>query len=425
MLMSRTNRRRTIWIAAAVLLAALLALAGCGKEDKPSASADNGAAAQTPPPADPIQAQIAKMTLEEKIGQLLLVGIDGYELNEPVKELIETYHVGGFILYKPNIKDGRQLQQLTGALKEANRAANGIPLWLSVDEEGGRVSRMPDELTDIPSALAIGKANKPELSLQIGQTLGDMLSAYGLNMDFAPVLDVNSNPNNPVIGDRSFGSSAELVGRLGVQTMKGLQSRDVIPVVKHFPGHGDTSVDSHVGLPVVRHDLNRLRSLELKPFGEAVKAGADAVMVAHLLLPELDAKAPASFSRAVITDLLRKEMGFTGVVVTDDLTMGAITAHYDLAQVAVQSIAAGSDVLLVGHGREQELSVFRAVKDAVQAGTLPVSRIEESVYRILKLKQRYRLADSPAPQADPAALNSRIRSVLKQLEAGAPAAVKK
>ncbi|CAG7650072.1 beta-N-acetylhexosaminidase [Paenibacillus allorhizosphaerae] len=420
----RTGNRRNTYLLSVVLMAVLTAVSGCGK-DKPPAPEGSGATIHTPQPEDSIKAQIAKMTLDEKIGQLLLVGLDGDELSEPVKELIVTYHVGGFILYKNNVKDGRQLQQLTGALKEANRAVSGIPLWMSVDEEGGRVTRMPDELVKIPSAQKIGKANKPEVSLQIGQTLGDMLSAYGLNMDFAPVLDVNSNPNNPVIGDRSFGNNAELVGKLGMQTMKGLQSRNVIPVVKHFPGHGDTSVDSHVGLPIVNHDLDRLRSLELKPFGEAVRAGADAVMVAHILLPKLDSAAPASFSKAVVTDLLRKEMGFEGVVITDDLTMGAVVQHYDLAKAAVQSIAAGSDVLLVGHGREQELSVFRAVKDAAQAGTLPMQRIEESVYRILTLKQRYRLTDNQIPQADPAALNSRIRSVLGLLEAGASSGLKK
>jgi beta-N-acetylhexosaminidase len=234
-------------------------------------------------------------------------------------------------------------------------------------------------------------------------------------MDFAPVLDVNSNPNNPVIGDRSFGTTADLVSRVGVTFMKGLQSQQVASVVKHFPGHGDTSVDSHIDLPVINHDLDRLRSLELKPFGEAINNDADAVMVAHILMSKLDAKDPASFSPAVITDLLRKELGFKGVVITDDLTMGAIVKNYDIGQVGVRAIEAGADVLMVGHGFDAETKVYDAVKNAVENGALDETLIDNSVYRILKLKEKYGITDEKKIQVDPDGLNAELRAALKRL----------
>lgn len=231
-------------------------------------------------------------------------------------------------------------------------------------------------------------------------------------MDFAPVLDINSNPKNPVIGNRAFGATLDIVRDLGIETMKGIQSENVIPVVKHFPGHGDTSVDSHVGLPTVNNDLNRLESFELVPFREAIEEGADAVMIAHILLPKIDKENPSSLSKDIITDILRNKLEFDGVVITDDMTMGAISKNYNVNEAAVKSINAGTDIVLVCHGYEKAIEVINSVKDAVIKGEISEERVNESVYRILKLKNKYNLKDEITDSVDVDKINNKIRTLL-------------
>ncbi|CAK4834006.1 unnamed protein product [Aphanomyces euteiches] len=233
-------------------------------------------------------------------------------------------------------------------------------------------------------------------------------------MDYAPVMDINSNPNNPVIGDRSFGADAKLVGKLGVQTMLGIQAQKIAAVVKHFPGHGDTSVDSHLDLPVVQTDLKRLRTFEWLPFEAAIKNNVDAVMVAHILLPKIDPDHPASFSKTVITDYLRNELKFNGVVMTDDMTMGGIVNHYDLKDAAAQSIIAGSDVIMVAHDYEKAKEVLSNLKSKVDIGELSEERIEQSVYRILQLKLKYAIQDQAHENTDITPINDEIKRVLSQ-----------
>lgn len=366
------------------------------------------------PVSDLISEQIGRMTLDEKIGQMVIVGFDGYAINDQVRAMVRDYHVGGFILYGYNVENSSQLLALINWLKNIN-SVNKIPLFISVDEEGGRVSRMPAELRKFPSNEIIGRANNGDLSYRIGNVIAKEIKAFGFNMNFAPVLDINSNPNNPVIGDRSFGSNAQIVSKLGVQTMKGLQAGGVIPVVKHFPGHGDTSVDSHVGLPYVNHDLNRLKSFELVPFQDAIRNQADAVMVAHILLNKIDPSNPSSMSRIVITDILRTQMNFNGVVVTDDMTMGAIVNNYDIGAAAVKSVNAGSDIILVSRGYGNEVKVIDALKRAAENGSIPQQRINESVYRILKLKQKYNLKDTVINSVDINKINNEIGAVLQQI----------
>ena len=359
---------------------------------------------------DKIKEQIMGMSLDEKIGQMVIVGLDGYAVDEHARQMIEEYNVGGFILFKSNIQNSSQMLGFLNSLKRVNQS-NKVPLFLSVDEEGGRVSRLPDEFLKIPSNRTIGKLNNSSVSHQVGSIIGEELKSFGMNMDFAPVLDINSNPKNPVIGDRSFGTTPELVSKLGVQTMKGLQSKNIIPVIKHFPGHGDTSTDSHVGLPRVNNDLKRLRSFELRPFRDAIENGAEAVMVAHILLPKIDPKNPASFSRTIISDILRTEMNYDGVVITDDFTMGAIVKNYNIGQAAVKSVLAGSDIVLVCHDFEKEKTVISALRNAAQSGQLPMDRIDKSVTRILQLKQEHGITDDPAKSVDPKPINDKIRSL--------------
>lgn len=362
---------------------------------------------------DPIQEQIEQMTLAEKIGQMVMMGVEGTSVSEQTKELMEQYHVGGVILYQNNISDKTQTTAFLNELKQINAKLNPIPLWLGLDQEGGRVNRMPANYTKLPTNRAIGKINNLDFSRKIGDILGKELQSVGFNMDFAPVLDINSNPNNPVIGDRSFGANAEVVSKLGVQTMLGIQAQKVAAVVKHFPGHGDTSVDSHLDLPVVQTDLKRLRSFEWLPFQAAIKHQVDAVMVAHILLPKLDPDHPASFSKVIITDYLRKELQFNGVVITDDMTMGGIVNHYQLKDAAVQAVEAGCDVIMVAHEYDKAKEVLTNLKSHVESGALSMEKIDQSVYRILQLKLKYALQDQGVQSADVAPINKEIKSLLE------------
>lgn len=359
------------------------------------------------------EAIINQMSLDEKIGQMIFAGISGTSANQKTKELIHKYKIGGIILYAENIETSKQTLQLLNQLKMENED-NPQPLLLGIDQEGGDVSRLPKEIIHIPTNQEIGARNNSQFSYEIGTLLGKELNAFGFNLNFAPVLDVNSNPNNPVIGDRSFSNDTDVVSKLGIKTMKGIQSQNVISVIKHFPGHGDTSVDSHLNLPVVDKSLEQLDELELLPFKEAIDNGADAVMIAHLLLPKIDGKFPSSMSKKVITDILREQLAFDGVVISDDMTMNAITNNYDMKEAAVESVLAGSDIILVAHDYNKIIATVDALKQAVIKGEISEDRINESVRRIIGLKNKYTIRDKKVKSIDIETLNQFIRNILNQ-----------
>ncbi|MFS0820240.1 beta-N-acetylhexosaminidase [Bacillus sp. 1P02SD] len=352
------------------------------------------------------------LSLDKKIGQMIFAGITGTKMNSKMNELVANYHVGGIIFNGDNLESPNQTVTYVNQIKKANES--DIPLFFGVDQEGGRISKLPGGLLDFPTNLEIGKRNNPSLSFEIGTLLGKELQAFGFNVDFAPVLDVNSNPDNPVIGDRSFSSNPDIVSSLGIQTMKGLQSQSIVSVVKHFPGHGDTRADSHLELPKVNKTRAELESLELIPFREAVEEGADMVMIAHILVPSHDQTFPSSMSKKIMTDLLRNDLGFKGVIITDDLTMKAITNEYDIGAAAVQSIKAGSDIVMVAHNYQHVVAVRNAIKKAVINGEISEQRIDESVGRILQLKEKYKLSDSPVGPVKIDVLNQAIEQVLSR-----------
>lgn len=358
--------------------------------------------------------QIVKnMSLNEKIGQMILSGIYGTKYTEELKNLVQQYKIGGFIFYSDNLKSKQQSVKLINSLKQSNQN-NPLPILFGVDQEGGRISRLPGNIGTIPSSAQIGKQNNPEFSYEIGQILGEQVKTFGFNLDFAPVLDINSNPKNPVIGDRSFGKNASIVSKLGIQTMKGIQSENIIPVVKHFPGHGDTSVDSHLELPVVNKSYQNLKAFELIPFKNAIMQKADVVMIAHILLPKIDSKYPSSMSKKVVTNILRNDMQFNGVVMTDDMTMDAIGNHFDLAKASVKSIQAGSDIIMVAHDTNKVKTVFKAIQTAVKEGTISEARINQSVKRIIVLKQKYKIDQKPVPNYSTDELVEKTNKVLKK-----------
>ncbi|MEH6908529.1 beta-N-acetylhexosaminidase [Neobacillus drentensis] len=371
-----------------------------------------------PPKKDPIQEQLNKMTLNEKIGQMIIAGFDGITVNSNTQNLINKYKPGGLILYQTNVKDAAQLVNLTNAIKTVN-SKNKVPLFISVDQEGGRVHRMPTSIQNTPSARTIGNKNDEKYAYNIGKVIAYELQAFGFNTDFAPVLDIQSNPKNTVIGDRSFGSNSSIVSNLGVSMMKGIGSGKIIPVIKHFPGHGDTSVDSHLELPFVLNDLTRLKKVELVPFNNAIKDHADMVMIAHILVKKIDPNYPASMSKTIITNLLRKQSGFGGVVITDDMTMGAIAKHYNLKDAAVRAVNAGSDIILVGHGMDNVATVYKSIYSAVKNHTISEDTINKSVYRILTLKHKYNINNNKVAPVNVNNLNNRITKTISNASVSA------
>ena len=355
---------------------------------------------------------LARMTLEQKVGQVFMLGFEGTSLNASNRALIQGLHLGGVTLFARNIDNGPQLARLDADLQTI---ADPVPLFISVDQEGGLVVRVTDGATIFPGSMAIGATGDLALARQVAEASANELLAIGVNMDLAPDVDVNTNPLNPVIGVRSFGSNVDLVSQFGTETIRTIQASGVSAVAKHFPGHGDTAVDSHRDLPVVPHPLERLQSLELVPFKAAMQAGVDGIMTAHLYLPQIEPQQdlPATLSRTVLTGMLREQLGFQGLILTDALDMDAIKKDRTAADAAVQAFEAGADMLLIaGITAEDRLHLGEgppALLAAVRSGRVSEARLDASVLRILEAKARRGVLPGvvSAPSApDMAVLNS-------------------
>lgn len=334
---------------------------------------------------DEIMIRINEMTLDEKIGQMILSGFNGTDFNDELDTLINDLKVGGVILFSRNIEDSNQLKKLNLDIEEANK---NIPVFISIDEEGGRVNRLAKNIKTFESAKSIGDKGDIKYAYENGKEIGKTLKEHKINMNFAPVLDIYSNSKNTVIGDRAFGNNEKIVETMGISTMQGLKDEEVIPVIKHFPGHGDTEVDSHIGLPVVEKSIDQLYDFEFVPFKKAIESGADAVMVSHILMKQIDDKNPATLSYDLITGILRNDMKFSNIIITDDMCMKAITNRLSVEEASIKSIKAGSDIVLIGSDISKTKSVIEKIKLAVERNEISEKRIDESVYRILKLKEK-------------------------------------
>ncbi|MET9111382.1 glycoside hydrolase family 3 protein [Streptomyces zhihengii] len=361
---------------------------------------------------DRLKRLIARMSLEEKIGQLFVMRVYGHSATAPdqadidanlkeigvrtAAELIERYHVGGIIYFAwaHNTRDPHQIAELSNGIQRAGLAqSTPVPLLISTDQEHGIVARVGKPATLVPGAMALGAGGSRSDARTAARIAGSELAAMGIVQNYAPVADVNVNPANPVIGVRSFGSEPDAVSRMVAAQVRGYQGAGIAATSKHFPGHGDTSVDSHTGIPVITHTREEWERIDAPPFRAAIEAGIDSIMTAHIQFPALDpSNDPATLSRPILTGILREELGYDGVVVTDALNMEGVRIKYGDDRVPVLALLAGVDQLL----NPPDLAVaWNAVLAAVRGGELSVARIEESILRILRLKERLGLLRDP------------------------------
>jgi beta-N-acetylhexosaminidase len=408
----------TVASATASALLAVVAFAPAALADKP----DHADRTRLGPPLHAkegfLRATLARMTLEEKVGQLFFTDAVGrhahdssgaatnqrrFGVDTPA-EVVQKFHLGGFLYFASNITDPTQLNAFSNSLQEvAVGEPAGIPLSLTIDQETGIVARMQAPATEFPGNMAMGATRSADLAEQVWTIVGEELDAAGVNWNFAPVLDVNTNPANPVIGLRSFGEDPTLVGDLGTAAIQAMQATGVSATIKHFPGHGDTAVDSHFGLPLVDYDLDTLMDVHVAPFARAIDDGVDAVMTAHMVVTAVDPDLPSTLSPKFLTGLLRDGLGFDGLIVTDALNMAALADFWTQDEIAVMALEAGADVLLLP--ADLQLA-YDGVIEAIDTGRISVKRVEASVRRILETKYDRGLFHDPL--ADPALVDSVI-----------------
>ena len=301
--------------------------------------------------------------------------------------MAREFSLGGVVLFSRNIEAPEQVAELSIDLQGLT---SDSPLWVSVDQEGGRVARLRKPFTEWPPMAVLGRSGSVDLASRFAAALAAELRAVGITLDYAPVLDIHTNPKNPVIGDRALADDADLVARLGEAIVRGLQDNGVAACGKHFPGHGDTSVDSHLDLPLVEHPPDRIRRVECVPFRAAIRADVAFIMTAHVLVPALDEERPATLSSRIVQAILRDELGYRGVILSDDLEMKAIARAYEIPEAAVQAVAAGCDALLVCSGDAGvQAATLEALVHAVEDGRIAYSRIEDALKRLRHAKERF------------------------------------
>ncbi|HXG55115.1 MAG TPA: beta-N-acetylhexosaminidase [Vicinamibacterales bacterium] len=330
---------------------------------------------------------MSKKDLRKHVGQLAIAGFAGHSIPADLKALAREFDLGGVIFFARNIESPEQVADMA---REAQSLTRELPLWVSVDQEGGRVARLKAPFTIWPPMATMGRSGDEGLVERFARALAAELTAVGISLDYTPVLDILTNPDNPVIGDRALATTAADVARLGRVIIRTLQANGIAACGKHFPGHGDTSTDSHFELPLIEHPPDRIDRVELVPFRAAIEAGVASIMMAHILIPALDAELPATLSRRLVTEMLKEEMGYDGLVLSDDLEMKAIGDRYGMEEATVMSIAAGCDaVLMCGAEQEPQARALEAVIHAVEGGGLAEKRMEDALVRHRRVKERF------------------------------------
>lgn len=339
------------------------------------------------------------LATRRNIGQLLVGSLPGTSIPVELRALAREFDLGGVIIFSRNIEAPEQVVELAA---EGEALGRTIPAWVSVDQEGGRVARLKAPFTVWPPMATLGRAGAEAEALagRFAAALAAELTAVGITLDYAPVLDILTNPANPVIGDRALADRADEVSRLGRVIIRTLQAAGVAACGKHFPGHGDTSTDSHHALPLVEHPPDRLRAIEFEPFRAAIAERVAFIMTAHVLVPSLDEAVPATLSPKIVQALLREELRFDGVILGDDLEMKAVSALYPVPEAAVAAIRAGCDGVLVCSGDiDLQARALEALVRAVESGTIPAARLDDAFSRLRRAKERFLLGARPGPGA--------------------------
>ena len=331
------------------------------------------------------------------IGQFLIGSMPDRTVPVEMRSLAREFDLGGVILFSRNIEAPEQVAELAA---ESEALGRTTPAWVSVDQEGGRVARLTEPFTKWPPMATLGRAGREgeALAARFAKALASELRAVGITLDYAPVLDLHTNPKNPVIGDRALSERADEVARLGCVIIKTLQESGVAACGKHFPGHGDTRTDSHLELPLVEHPPDRLRAIEFEPFRAAIAEHVAFIMTAHVLVPSLDDERPATLSPKVVQALLRDELGFEGVILSDDLEMKAVSARSPVPESAVEAIRAGCDAILVCSGDlDLQARTLEALVRAVESGTITAARCDDAFMRLRRVKERFLMGERPGP----------------------------
>lgn len=356
---------------------------------------------------------IKDLSLEEKIGQLFMIGLEE-KTDEQIKNLIQENKIGGIILYKGNYSTYEEMLSYVNKIKKTNRK-NNIPIFISIDQEGGRVNRMPLEIEKIRNATKIAETKNVELVRESGRIIGEMLNKTGVSMDYAPVLDIRRFEEKHAIGNRCYGENKEDVSKYGIEVMKQMQNEKIIPVVKHFPGHGLTKKDSHFRIPRIKEKTEVLEKEDMVPFENAIKEGAEAIMIGHLIIEDVDKKYPASLSKEVIQKYLIEKYNYKGLIITDDLKMMAIRLHYNIKKAVVKAIEAGNDIVMIGMPYKKLKKIISYVIKQVEDGKIDIEKINKSVEKIIKIKEKYNIVDNEAKGFDIQEMNQRIKMLNEKL----------
>lgn len=339
--------------------------------------------------------------MREKIGPSLIIGIQGTSLNDDEKTFLVRENIGGIILFKRNFESPRQLFDLATELRSlAKRKGDKVPFFVSVDQEGGRVSRFRAPFTEWPPMGTVGKIDSATVAFKVGQVLAQELAAVGVNLNFAPSVDIFTNPKNTVIGDRALGSDPETVAKLGSAVVRGMIKGGVIPVAKHFPGHGNTLIDSHEELPIENKTLEEIEKTELVPFKQVFRARLNIVMSSHLLFPKIDPEWPVSLSEIFLKNILRDQLRFRGLVITDDLDMKALTKHHAKGAIAVRALQAGSNILCYCNEPDSPPTAIEAIEKAVRDKELPLQILLDNASKLQALKKEAGLDATPLVWAE-------------------------
>ncbi len=358
---------------------------------------------------------INELTLEEKIGQMFMVGLQRTDAVQKIDDLINKDKVGGFIIYKRNYKDYKSMIEFVNNIKEKNKQ-NKVPLFISIDQEGGRVNRMPSEISNIKSATKIANTKNMELVKRSGKIIGNMLRKTGVFMDYAPTLDIKRFNEEHAIGDRCFGENKDDVSKYGIEVMKQMQQEKVIPVIKHFPGHGATQKDSHFKIPKVTQKIQELEQNDMAVFENAIKQGADAIMVGHLIVKDVDKVHPASLSKKIINKYLIEKYNYKGLIITDDLKMMAVRLRYSMKKATFKALEAGNDIVMIGLSYNRIKAVIKYITKKVETGKISEERINRSVEKILKMKEKYNINDNKVEGFEVDKINKEIDFLNKEVE---------